>query len=65
MPTDDSKPKNLLPDGTLRDARKCIIHNAWMRKKECPICYLEARRKQLEFEKQTGSNKPSIKITKV
>tara|TARA_R110000868_G_scaffold371241_1_gene634760 strand:+ start:764 stop:961 length:198 start_codon:yes stop_codon:yes gene_type:complete len=65
MASYDLKPKNQLPDGSLRDARKCIIHNAWMRKKECPICYLEQKKAQRLFEQEAGSNKPEIKITKI
>ncbi len=37
-------------DGT--DRRKCIIHNAWMRKGQCELCLREKDLKRKEVERQ-------------
>lgn len=41
---------------------KCKKHNAWMKKGECPVCYLEQQAQIKEYEKTGGSNKPPVKI---
>jgi len=52
-------------DESGRDIRKCKIHNMWMRKGECSVCYVDKRKQQLLDEQKFGSNKPAIKITKI
>ena len=49
----------------IKDSRKCKVHNMWMRKGVCSVCYLEKRKAQNEDERLMGSYKPAIKITKV
>lgn len=45
--------------------QRCPMHRMWMRKGQCEICLLEADKRRKEQEKQTGSNKPEVKIGKI
>lgn len=54
-----------LPTSQLVDPRICQAHRMWMRKGQCEMCRLESDKRRLEYEKQTGSNKPEVKIGKI
>jgi len=56
---------------TQSDRRKCPKHNTWKKKNRytgvtsCEICRLEADKRQQEYEKIGGSNKPPVRIIKL
>lgn len=44
---------------------RCQAHRMWMKKGVCELCRMEADKRQKELEKLTGSNKQTVKITKL
>ena len=49
----------------VNDFRRCPLHKTWKKKGICDGCRMAEEKKQREYEKLTGSNKPSIKIIKI
>lgn len=41
------------------------MHRMWMRKGQCEMCRLEEDKRRAQLEKQTGANKPEVRIGKI